>query len=1163
MAEQDGSIIVDTEINSEGFKSGSEQLLAAIQSLTHEVQLLGEVIQKTFQGVGKTIAAPNDDAKQLGSTIAVLDAKSQALQATVDQLKAKLDSLSNVKEPALPVDQSKISDQEAKIRELESTIAQLRAQMQETAKQPITTESGLQETKADVAELENKVQELETTVAQLQSGNNEISIGNTGTASTKLSDLERQINTIGTSVDRLEPTFQRAMNGSSSAMTSVQTQVAQLSAKLSGLETQLSEFGQQRIPTQQYSDLVRALDTASVKAENLRAKQKELEALNIDHNSAQWKRLQYEMAQATAKLDAYNAKIAELEDSGASHITGSQTAAFQRMSDAVGDAQVRLESMQKSLRSLGGGSFLKKSVSALSSGIKKAVSGIASGIKSAAKGMVGLLKNSKAMNGQFGGLISGAKRFAVGLLGARGIWAILQKAVSVYMEQNKQLSNTLSSCWTSIGNLLGPIITKVINLVAQAVSYVTSFLKLFGAFGKAASSSITAAGTAASKESDKLQRQLASFDELNVLSDNSKDSKSGGKSDAAVPLPDVTLPDWAKLMVDQLKAGDWTAAATTLTTQLNSMVASVDWSGLGDKIGFYLNGALTFLATAVSTFDWYALGTNFADGINRIVQSVDWANLGVILGAKFSVLIKGLGGLFARLDWKALGLALSNSFMGLWRSIDWAQAGKMLSDGAIGLLRVLTTAIETTDWQQVGRDLATLLANIDWSGILSALCEGLGAALGGLAQLLWGLIQDAWNSVVDWWYDTAYEDGEFTITGLLEGIWNVIKNIGIWIYDHICKPFVDGFKAAFGIHSPSTVMAAQGQYITLGLLKGISGAWSSIIAFLGTGLQSITAKISTGWATLKSGTATAWNTIKTSVVSAWDNVKSKTQSVCASIASTAAEKFASLHKSVSDKVSAVKTVVRAGFDKVKSDITSKMAAAMKDVGAQNWLSIGSNICSGISSGINKGWNALKSTITKLGSNLLNAAKKVLDIHSPSRVFRDEVGLNIGYGVGEGVEASQPSILRSVSGVADAIADEFQNGRYTVGGIVPESEVDHALTAFSDKISGSFERLLDRLQSIADGASYRVPTATSGIVPYKTSAQASMAESNLGAAIEASNDTLADVIIQSVTNATTAVVSAIERYSGTTVNLDTDSLASGVISEINRKTRMLGKSPLLV
>ena len=43
MADQaDGSIIIDTEINSDGFKAGSAELLAAIKALSTEVKNLGQ-----------------------------------------------------------------------------------------------------------------------------------------------------------------------------------------------------------------------------------------------------------------------------------------------------------------------------------------------------------------------------------------------------------------------------------------------------------------------------------------------------------------------------------------------------------------------------------------------------------------------------------------------------------------------------------------------------------------------------------------------------------------------------------------------------------------------------------------------------------------------------------------------------------------------------------------------------------------------------------------------------------------------------------------------------------------------------------------------------------------------------------------------------------------
>lgn len=82
----------------------------------------------------------------------------------------------------------------------------------------------------------------------------------------------------------------------------------------------------------------------------------------------------------------------------------------------------------------------------------------------------------------------------------------------------------------------------------------------------------------------KLQKQILGFDELNVLNNNESSSSSGG-SVSSYDAGNVELPDSAQLMAEQIKAGQWVQAANTLTSTLNGMVASVDWNGIGAKIG--------------------------------------------------------------------------------------------------------------------------------------------------------------------------------------------------------------------------------------------------------------------------------------------------------------------------------------------------------------------------------------------------------------------------------------------------------------------------------------------------------------------------------------------------------------------------------------------------
>ena len=65
--------------------------------------------------------------------------------------------------------------------------------------------------------------------------------------------------------------------------------------------------------------------------------------------------------------------------------------------------------------------------------------------------------------------------------------------------------------------------------------------------------------------------------------------------------------------------------------------------------------------------------------------------------------------------------------------------------------------------------------------------------------------------------------------------------------------------------------------------------------------------------------------------------------------------------------------------------------------------IGCNIVRGIWQGIQSlaGW--LWRQVKNFASNILNNVKSALGIHSPSRLFKDQVGKNIALGVGEGFE----------------------------------------------------------------------------------------------------------------------------------------------------------------
>ena len=74
----------------------------------------------------------------------------------------------------------------------------------------------------------------------------------------------------------------------------------------------------------------------------------------------------------------------------------------------------------------------------------------------------------------------------------------------------------------------------------------------------------------------------------------------------------------------------------------------------------------------------------------------------------------------------------------------------------------------------------------------------------------------------------------------------------------------------------------------------------------------------------------------------------------------------------------------------------------------NWGQVGLNIIKGIASGIAGAAGRLVDAAVKAATDALNWVKKKLGIHSPSTVFRDQVGKNMALGVGVGFEKNIPS-----------------------------------------------------------------------------------------------------------------------------------------------------------
>lgn len=82
------------------------------------------------------------------------------------------------------------------------------------------------------------------------------------------------------------------------------------------------------------------------------------------------------------------------------------------------------------------------------------------------------------------------------------------------------------------------------------------------------------------------------------------------------------------------------------------------------------------------------------------------------------------------------------------------------------------------------------------------------------------------------------------------------------------------------------------------------------------------------------------------------------------------------------------------------------------------LEIGKNIVQGIWNGISNMASWLWNKISSWCSNIFNNIKNFFGIHSPSKLFADDVGKMLGLGLGEGFDDSLKTVYRNMKNTID-------------------------------------------------------------------------------------------------------------------------------------------------
>lgn len=575
--------------------------------------------------------------------------------------------------------------------------------------------------------------------------------------------------------------------------------------------------------------------------------------------------------------------------------------------------------------------------------VKNNMSNMKNSFKSLPKVTQNIYNNIKGMGAGLKSGLGNVLKYATALFSLRSIYSALSSSANAWLSsqnsQAKQLSANIEYMKYAMGSVFAPVIQYVTNLVYSLMKVVQSLVYAFSGvniFAKATASSMKSASGSAKQTSKSLS---GIHSEINNVSDN----KSGGSGSGTPNIDLSEIDKTTNKIIDAIKSGNWYEIGTIIGEKLNNAMSKIPWDKIQNTSRNIASGIAKTLNGFIGTTNWNQVGNTFAQGLNTIIY----------LGQSF----------VKTFNWKSFGKAIGDGLTSFIKNIDWKAFGDTLSSEIKGIFDTITGFFETFDWSVVIDGLLDFIQGFDWNGVSDAIFKALGSACASLVNLgmvIGKKINEALDNAKNFFKEKIEECGGNVVEGIFKGIGDALANIGQWIHDHIFQPFIDGFKNAFRIHSPSKVMEEQGNFIVEGLKNGLLGIWDKVKQpFI-----DLKNNITNRFTEIKNSVSNWANNTKETVKNWGNNVKTKVSECWINASNTVREKVTTLRNNISTGLNNAKTTVVNWGSNVKNTFTNLGRNASK------WgKDLATNMATGIKNNIHKVTNAVTSVANKIKSFL--------------------------------------------------------------------------------------------------------------------------------------------------------------------------------------------------
>lgn len=265
---------------------------------------------------------------------------------------------------------------------------------------------------------------------------------------------------------------------------------ARQSEKVEELKRKVAEYGNQKIPTEEYREIQAQIDQATAKMNQLTEAQERFLANGGKKSSNTYKRQQYDIDELANTIKYAEGELKDLEASGTAFRTGTGTkeakADMKKLAvaeDKLANINDRLNTSYKSIKGTVD-EYKSKTLKASDANDKMSSSG-----KRASKSIKGVSKSAGGARMSLGRMLGMSLLMSVAFRAFSAVMSGIKGGFDNLSQYSSDTNNSLSMLWSSLVRLqnslatafapilsvVAPILSKFIDMISTAASYVSMF----------------------------------------------------------------------------------------------------------------------------------------------------------------------------------------------------------------------------------------------------------------------------------------------------------------------------------------------------------------------------------------------------------------------------------------------------------------------------------------------------------------------------------------------------------------------------------------------------------------------------------------------------------------------------------------------------------------